>query len=327
MSTETIRFLIFGLFSFTSLCGGYTSRRRNWIHEDFSRQIHWYTVVIVWPLAMLLSLWRIPVRPENLWLLAIQPTLMVCTAYGMIPLARLLRCTRSQTGVMVLAAGLSNNGFTLGAYLCYSLLEPSQEALAYGLAFVSIQIASMVILIYPLAQHYSQTNDQPSNGNRSIIHLILSSYFDLRATALYAALTGVFLAVWEVPFPQVIDEWQIITLLFYLGAFGGYFGIGLRLMLGESKTYLKHFMLLGSVKFIAAPVIVAVMLMLIRLTPWQLPPVAQQVVRIESAMPTGIIVVMLANLFHLDTRMASVLWVWNTVMFLAVPLLVILWWF
>ena len=44
-------------------------------------------------------------------------------------------------------------------------------------------------------------------------------------------------------------------------------------------------------------------------------------------MPAGIIMVMLANLFGLDARMASVLWMWNTVMFLAIPLGVILWWF
>ena len=49
--------------------------------------------------------------------------------------------------------------------------------------------------------------------------------------------------------------------------------------------------------------------------------------RIETVMPGGIIMVMLANLFHLDTRMASVTWMWNTLLFLVVPLPVILWLF
>lgn len=326
MSNESIQFLIFILFCITSLVGGYTFRRRNWIHEDYSRQIHWITVVLVWPLAMLICLWRIPPKAENLWLLAIQPILMFCTAYGMIPLARFFRFTNAQTGVMVLGAGLSNNGFTLGAYLCYSLLEPPQEALAYGLAFVSVQVASMVMLIYPLAQHYSRSSSESHPGG-SILKLIVSSYFNARAAALYTALAGITLAIMNVPFPKVIDQWHIVTILFYLGAFGGYFGIGLRLRLGDSLSYSKHIMLLGGVKFVAAPLVAAMVLMLIRSTPWPLNHLAQQVTSIESFMPAGIIMVMLANLFGLDARMASVLWMWNTVMFLAIPLGVILWWF
>ena len=153
--------------------------------------------------AMLLSLWRIPLRVENLWLLAIQPIVMAATAYGVIPLAKRIGCTPSQTGVMVIGAGLSNNGFTLGAYLCYNLLSPPQEALAYGLAFVSIQVASMVLLIYPLARHYSQLSQpgQQSQNDQSLTKLIIGSYLNIKALPLYAALTGVALAVMQVPFP------------------------------------------------------------------------------------------------------------------------------
>lgn len=309
-----------------SLCAGYLSRRRHWIKEDFSRHIHWFTVVVIWSLAMVICLWRLPPRIENLWLLIIQPVMMCCSAYGMIPLARWLRCTDVQTGVMVIGAGLGNNGFTLGAYLCYSLLEPPQEALAYGLAFVSVQVASMVLLIYPLALHYGRSSSD-SSPRRSILQLILSSYLNARAATLYAAMIGVTLAVMRVPFPEVIDRWHLVSILFYIGAFGGYFGIGLRLRLGDTRLYGKHLILLGAIKFVLTPLVAVSVLWLIRLTPSPLDLVAQQVTIIESFMPAGIILVMLANLFGLDTRMASVLWVWNTLMFLAVPLWMILSWY
>jgi len=329
MSVHTIQFLAFCLFGLASLAAGYTARRRGWLHEDASRTIHFHTVVWVWSLAMLLSLWRIPPLPENLWLLLIQPVVMAATAYGVIPLAKWVGCTKPQIGVMAIGAGLSNNGFTLGAYLCYSLLSPPQEALAYGLAYVSIQVASTVLLIYPLARHYSQTHppDQPSPNKESLARLIIGSYVNIRAMVLYAALAGVAFAVMKVPFPTIIDRWHVVTVLFYLGAFGGYFGIGLRLRLGDSKAYLKQHALLAVMKFMVAPTVAAGVLALIGFTPWPLGDVARQVVRIETVMPGGIIMVMLANLFHLDTRMASVTWMWNTLLFVAVPLPVILWLF
>jgi len=321
MSHHAIQFLIFVLFGLTSLCTGYTARRRRWLHEDRSRQIHFPTIVWVWSTALLLSLWRIPPRAENLWLLAIQPVLMATTAYGMIPLARLIGCTRDQTGIMAIAAGMSNNGFALGAYLCYTLVKPADEALAYGLAFVSIMNASMVLLIYPLARHYGQ----PPKRDQSVASLVFHSYIDPRAAPMYAAVTGVVLAVMGAPFPEAIARWHLIDILFYLGAFGGYFGIGLRLRLGDSIGYLKHHCLLAVMKFAAAPAIVASVLWLISRTPWPLGTTAIQVAHIESATPTGIITVMLANLFHLDTRLASVAWVWNTLFFIAVPLPIIFW--
>jgi len=322
MSAPALRFLVFSLFSLVSLSTGYTARRRGWLHEDASRRVHFYTVVCIWSAALLLSLWRIPPLPENLWLIVIQPVFMAAGAYAMIPLAKMLGCSRSQTAVMVLAGGLSNSGFGLGAYLCYSILHPPEEALAYGLAYASLMNAAMVPLLYPLILHYGQT---PGHKQTSFTRLMVKSYFDLRAMPMYAALIGVALAVARVPFPATIDRYHLIHVLAYAGSFGGYFGIGLRLHLGGSAAYLKHYELLAGMKFLMIPAVGAGLLWLIAASPWPLGSTAMQVTRIESAMPTAVIMVALANLFHLDTRMASAVWMWNTACFLLIPLPIILW--
>ncbi len=254
-------------------------------------------------------------------MLVIQPVLMVAAAWGMVPLAKAIGCSRPQVGVMALAAGTSNNGFTLGAFLCYSVLDPPEAALAYATAFVTVTSFSIVVLFYPLARHYGQ---DPSDDG-STLKLILSTFTDLRAMPLYAGITGVILAITQTPFPDVIQQWWLLDVLFYVCSFGAYLGIGLRLRLGDSFALMKHHALLAGVKFVAIPLIAAVLLVLIGLTPWPLDRLGQQVVRIETAMPVAIMTVMLANLFHLDVRMASALWVWNTVVFIAVPLGVILW--
>ena len=321
MSPDTVRFLGFSLFGFASLATGYMVRRRGWLDEEASRSIHFHTVVWVWSAVLLLSLWRIPPQIENLWLLVVQPIILVVGAYGVIPLAKLMGWTRHQTGVMAIAAGLSNNGFTLGAYLCYSLLHPSDEALAYAMAYVSVTNVSVVLLIYPLAHHYGEF----ATKHGSLARLIFRSYFDVRALPMYGALAGVLLAVVGVPFPAFWERWRLLDTLFYIGAFGGYLGIGLRLRLGDSTRYLKHHILLFVVKFVGIPAIAMVLLMAINFTPRPLGELAQQVVLIQASMPCAIIVVMLANLFHLDVRMAGVIWMWNTAMFVVVPLPMILW--
>jgi len=321
MSIDTTKFVIYGLFCVGSLCGGYTARKRRWVDERWSRTIHFHTVVWVWSLAAMLSLWRIPVRTENLWLLAIQPVLMGVTAYGMIPVAKWMGCNRTQTGVMALAAGVSNNGFTLGAYICYTLLDPPVEALAYAIAFVTTNAITAVVLLYPLARHYGQGHGEDVWTVRSV----MKSFLDLRAMSLYTASLGVALAVMEVPVPGVVDRWHIIDGLFYVGALGGYVGIGLRLRLGDGLVYIRQHAVLAVLKFAVIPILALMMLQAIGLTPWPLGPLAGQVVQIQAFMPAAILSVMLANLFHLDARMASVVWVWNTVIFLVIPLPVIIW--
>ena len=142
--------------------------------------------------------------------------------------------------------------------------------------------------------------------------------------SMYGALVGVSLALLHVPFPESIDQWHVLDVLFYLGGFGGYFGIGLRLRLGDSRRYLKHHVLIASLKLVLMPLAALAVLALINLTPT--PPLAlmQRVVMVQSMVPSAIITVMIANVFHLDPRMASVAWVWNTLLFCGLSLPVIL---
>ncbi len=321
MSPHTSQFFFFSLFGLASLCAGYTARRRGWVNEDVSRAIHFHTIVWVWSTVLLLSLWRLPPEATNLWLALIQPVMMAVGAYGMIPVAKLLGCKGKQIGVMAIAGGLGNNGFTLGSYLCYSLLKPAEEALAYGLTFVFLTTVSVVPLIFPLARRYGDGD----GSDEPFAKLVVRSYLDLRALPMYASLVGIALAVWAVPYPTKVSQWGIVDVLMYVGAFGGYFGIGLRLRLGDSAAYIKQHTTLAMVKFIVLPCVAGVLLWAVCLTPWPLGDLAQRVVWVQSTVPAAIITVMLANLFHLDVRMASVLWVWNTLVFVLVVLPVLFW--
>ncbi|MEZ6191170.1 MAG: hypothetical protein R3C45_07740 [Phycisphaerales bacterium] len=326
MDPRTLQFTIFCLFNALSLVAGYAARRKNLLGEHTARPIHFVTVSFIWGGVALLSIWRLPPDRANLWLLAIEPLLVAIPAFGVIPIARWMGCNNNQTGVIATSAGLANLGFTLGAYLCYTLLghEPGQgeAALAYAVAQVNLMAMSGVLMLYPLARHFGEAGV----GDQSVLRLVVTSFLDLRALMVHCAIVGVVLAYTSVPFPKFIDELHVIDVLFYLGGFGGYFAIGLRLRLGDTRQYLREHALLAAVKFAGLPLLSLGILALVNLTAAPLSPLGQKVVLVEAFMPVAIQSVMIANLFHLDGRMASTLWLVNTVLFAVVPLPVLVWW-
>jgi len=316
----TLRFVIFGVFSSACLWGGYVARKRGWLDETVSRPIHFHTVVWTWSLAALFSLWKTPLQPQDLWLIVMQTAIVAAAGFGAIPVARLCGCTREQTGVIAIASSVGNFGFTLGAYLCYTLLDDGAAALTLAIVYVSIMQVAGVILIYPLARHYAGR----SSADTPLWRLIAANFIDPRGLPLWGAVAGAVLAH-HVPFPRVVREYPLLDILFFVGAFGGYFGIGLRLRLGRSLHDWKAHAIVAGMKFAFIPLLTLAMLRGIGLVGSGLGPTARQVVLVCSCMPAAIWVPMMANLFHLDIRLAGSVWLWNTILFLLIPLPVLLW--
>ncbi len=326
MDPRTLQFTVFCVFNAACLAAGYGARRRGLLGEHTARPIHFVTVSFVWGAVALLSLWRLPPLNANLWLLVIEPILVAVPAFAVIPIARRMGCNNKQTGVLAMAAGLGNLGFTLGAYFCYTLLEgpegQGEAALAYAVAQVNLMAMAGVLMLYPLARHFGGEH----RGDQSILRLIVTSFLDLRALMVHCAIVGVVLAYLRVPYPAVLDDYYVIDVLFYLGGFGGYFGIGLRLRLGDARRYLREHALLAVVKFAGIPLLSVGLLAMVNMTAVPLVPLGQRVVFVEAFMPVAIQCVMISNLFHLDGRMASTLWLVNTVLFLLIPLPLLVFW-
>ena len=326
MDPRTLQFIVFCLFSAVCLIGGYAARRRKVMGEDLARPIHLVTVSVIWGAIALLSIWRLPPERANLWLLAIEPMLVAAPAFGVIPIARRMGCDDKRTGVLATSAGLGNLGFTLGAYLCYTLLNQSEgqgeAALAFAVAQVNLMAMAGVVMLYPLARYFGE--QQP--GDVSATKLVVTSLFDVRALMIHFAILGAVLAYLHVPYPAFLDRFHTITILFYIGGFGGNFAIGLRLHLGDWHKYTREHALLAAVKFVGIPMLSLGVLWLVNLTPFPFAELGQKVVLVEAFMPMAILSVMIANLFHLDGRMASTLWVVNTVVFVVLPLPALIWW-
>lgn len=322
MDPRTLQFLVFLFVGAAALAAGNLCRRHNLVREELSRPISFHTVVWLWSLVSVISVWKLPMRAENWWMLLIQPVVMMAACFAMIPVARLLKLSRDHTGVLALSASQGNLGFTLGGYLCYCLLSPGDIALAYAITYVSIMQAAAVVLIFPVARWFGprQDDDEPLG------QLIFKSLFELRGMPFYATMLGLTLALTQVPFPAPIETWHLREILFYLGAIGAYFGIGLRLRVGltESLACWREQVALFIAKFVFIPIVTILLLLFMRSTPWTIEPLGQKVILVEAFMPAAMAAVLYANLFHLDARRASVLWFWNTVAFavIVLPILV-----
>jgi predicted permease len=322
---ETTRLIVFLAFSLLCLGLGYVARRRNWAPESLSRPIHLHTLIWFWSPVSLLTFWHLPLDERGatdlMWIMGAQPVLMIAGGGLMALLMRRSKAPSPQRGVMVLGAALSNHGFTLGAYLCYALLRPPEDALGLGIAYVTSMQVFMVLIFYPVARHYGA---EPAG---SLSRVMLDSFWTLRAVPLYAALIGFLLNISGLRRPDWIEQTQIIHLLFFASAAGAYGGIGLRLYMQDWRSNLSRHALLASVQFAFLPLASLALISMAITVPTEPSSLATSVILLEAFTPAAINMVIVANLFHLDARLASQLWTINTLTFIAVVLPLVIWGF
>lgn len=331
------------IVSALSILAGYISRERGWLHEDFSRKVHWVTIVILWSLAGFFALWNLEPKIANLWVLIIEPLLVVIPAFLIIPLAKAIKLKRNQVGVLALAAGLRNSGFALGAFLAYAILpvgnllrqeagpdgvlSPEQaealsiSALAYGLLIVMTMSMAVVIFLFPMVQHFAgdEADKQP------IGRIIYKSFVDWKAMLFYSSAAGIALAYSPIDCPAIVHDWYILKALIFVGSATAYFGIGMRLHIHHLRPHLKSHAILAAIKFLATPVLTLGLLLIARNLGVAPPPaMLDQTFILIAFMPTAIQTVIVSNLFHLDARMAGSVWIVNTLIFICLVLPVIL---
>lgn len=317
MSPETLKFCLYLAFGAACLALGYVARQRGWLAEKTSPSIHLVTLVGFWSPVALVSFWRLEVDRQLLTVLLFQPAMLAWGGLLGFGAARLLRLSPDRTGVVILCAALSNQGFTFGAYLCYALL--GGDAMSYAITYTMSMNVCAVVMFYPIARHYGPEPNMP------IARLIGRSLLDIRATTLYASAAGIALSALGAPMPGWVTSGPLLETLFYLGALGSYTAIGLRLHFGKRTARKREHAALAVVKFAAMPAAAWAALALLHAAGLPLADVPRDVLYISAFMPTAIIAVITSNLFSLDARFASALWLWNTLGFVVFALPYLLW--
>ena len=180
---------------------------------------------------------------------------------------------------------------------------------------------AVVIFLFPMVLHFAGDGE----NKQPIGRVIYKSFVDWKAMLFYASAAGITLAYSPIPCPQFVFDWYLLKGLIFIGSATAYFGIGMRLHLGQIRPHIKSHVLVAGVKFLATPLLTLGLLLIARNIGIAPPPgMLDQTFILMAFMPAAIQSVIVANLFHLDARMAGSVWIVNTLIFLCFVMPVIL---
>jgi predicted permease len=240
------------------------------------------------------------------WDLDIQAGLLILPCAGLalalfslgvgVVLAPLTGLTGRGRQTFLISSTLSNHGFTLGGFLCFMLL--GETALGYAIFMILYFMPYVFGFIFPAARLAAHRSDV----GRSRWRAILLAPQNLPLAALGIAL---FLSLLHIPRPEI--SLPIAPLMFIsIGLY--YFTLGVTFRGADLFAAGRAHICLGLVKFIIVP---ACAWMVLRNS--GLDPLMQQVILVQSCMSAAIYSVITALLFDLEERLASALFVVNTV--------------
>jgi predicted permease len=215
----------------------------------------------------------------------------------------------------VMAGGLANLSHTGGAFVCYALF--GLEGYALGQLYLALWLPMVYIMWMPILKAY----EQRTLGR--VGKFTSRDLFDARLMGLWAMAAGLALNFSHLKTPSLLTQWYVMDPFIYAASGLSFFAIGMRLSISRLKNYIPLYFTLGAVKFVLTPAAAALILWLFAGVLSGLTPMAKNVIMVQSAAPCAVLMVTMANVFDLDSRMGSALWVVNTAAFalVIVPIL------
>jgi len=291
---------------------GYLTRKRDWLDESCAGPLMFYIVILGWTPASALVLWQLPLQWSLIALPVVSTLLPVCLAPFGYFFSRIHRLDSKSAGTFIVASGISNIGFTMGAFVCYCLF--GMLGLGYANLFAATWAVPYVGFYYPLARRYGDPHA------RLDIRFLLRTFFDIRALPVLGSVIGLAFNIIQLPFPGCIATFHLLDILIILSLLTSFAVIGLQIHFSHlARQKLLHASL-ATVKFVITPALTMFLMILAERIFGSLPVTARHVILIQSFMPTAIFTVVIANLFDLEPRLAGMLFLVNTVVFLAVVL-------
>jgi len=297
------------------LVSGYLAANRFGLPEKLAKKIMTGLLVCLnWPIALLV-IWRMQLTGELIWL----PIVGLCLMLTIIALSTVVfsffKLNRRSRFTLILAAALSNLGYTGGAFVCYALF--GADGLALANLYLLLWIPTVYLVFFPLLKvHELRINDANAEFK-------LKQVLDPRCLAIPAVIIALLLNLTDIKIPGFVSELHIIDIFVYIASSLAFFAIGLRVNLSRLKNYINLYFPLAAVKFILTPAVALLLIGLLALTGRNLTGLVRKVIIVLSATPSAVLMVTMSNVFDLDGPLASALWVVTMVIFavIIVPVL------
>jgi len=312
MWIESPFFRTFALIT-ASLAAGYFARRRRLVPERAAKWLMTAVTVVGYSTVGFLSIWGIEIGLEDIWLPVMSASQIVLMALLGLGVGKLITSDQGEVGLLGLSSAIGNHGATMGGFVIFLIY--GSEGLGISSIYCLSFSAMMVLVLFPIARHYSGRSSELSLGR-----LMLRSALDWRAVGMVFAVTAIVLSVTGVPRPAEIDKYHVIAICIYAINALAYFSIGLRLRIAYVGRAAKLLVALAGTRFVASIAVCLGLLGLTLLTGRPVTGLRRNVVLIQAFVPTAVTVVAVANMFDLRPRQASVLFVVNTLAYLVLVL-------
>jgi predicted permease len=297
---------------------GYGCRRSRLLTERVGEVLMTLVAVFGYPTVSFFTVWGVSLRLSDAllpFMACVHSVVMVLLSLG---LAGLVTKDRHEKGLLGIAGGFGNNGFTMGAFVLYLLY--GEQALGLANVYFVVFVPLIVVLMYPVARHYSGERSQGS-----LLALMKRNLWDWRSIGLPINVVAIVLSARGIPRPHWISDGHLVDILVYAITPAAFFGIGLRLHGSRVIPMWRMLVWLAGVRFVLGAAAGLALACLTRLSPWGFQDLRWNVYLVQAFVPTSVTMVAVANMFNLKPREASVLFVVNTAMYLLLVLPLVFW--
>lgn len=320
MPPLVLKFVVTAAVILLAMLAGYICRRLAWFKEEVGESLMTFVAVFGYPAAGLLTIWGTPLRGSDIMLPIGCVAHVIVMTFLSLALAPLVTRDRAEVGLLAMTGSIGNNGFTMGAFILYLL--HGEQAMGLSNIYLIMFMPVAVLLMYPIARHHA------SSGTKgSLLDLLRSSLLDWRAIGLPISLAAIGLSALGVPRPVQFAQWHLVDILVYTITPVAFFSIGLRFHGSKILPLWRQIVWLAVVRFPLGAAAGLALAWLIGFTPWAFEGLRWDVFTFQSFVPTAVTGVAIANMFGLKPREASVLFVSNTILYLAAVLPFVLHWF
>jgi len=302
MSLET-KFIIFQIFIILPFIAGSSLKNRIKNRDVTAKRIINFSLVSFEPVIVLWSIWGLNINIEyiNLRIAGLLLALSgLLTGRLFIPF---LKFSGTNKATYLISSSLANHGFTMGGFLCYLLFGET----GLGLSFIFILYALPYIFLFIFS--YARISSSGGLYNKKFIVKLL---FNFRNIPLFAALAAILLHFIGISRPDItfpIDIILMISISLY------YFTLGINFNLRDIKIIKAEHFTLAFSKFIFLPALTYLILQNVDLGNR-----VESIILIQSFMPAAVYSVLSSILFDLNSRLASGLFVINTIIFISLVL-------
>ena len=294
-----LKFIIFQIIIIFPFITGYFSRRFLGNSPGTAKKLIRINLLSFEPFVVFWSIWGLTLDFDQIFLPVSGLSLVIAgLLIGIITIPFLNRAGSSRKTYLI-CSSLANHGFTMGGFICYLLL--GEKGLGLSSIFTLYFLPYTFIFIFT----YARTN---SVKKLLSVRGFADNFLNLQNMPLYATFFALILHLAGIKRPEVYIHLDVL-LIISVGIY--YFTLGLNFNFGNFSSIYKEHLLLSLTKFLILPVITFVILKFI-----DLDQEVKTIILVESVMPAAVYSVITSILFDLDSKLASSLFVVNTLIFL-----------